>query len=237
MTTESMVTNEFWPTGLKDQTLVSLVMDLSFGPGDEKPMIDALMSEAESRGWPDGWWEDPSVVLCPAPEIAADPVRTLAQELDGSDYLWEPSREDVQRWERLGLVVIYGYSDDELIFQGAISDGLSVYGDFDFELFSGGRVLQPGEVEAANAEDYVAGKNAVYRLRCRARWEHEGYSWWLGAEGPFPWAPFNIFEDGDLFCRGLVVGLRPAEPVAQNCAADAQVISDRWERLRAEHAS
>ena len=55
------------PGGLSDEHLVDLHTWLCFHDdwrtSDLRHMHNAVLVEAERRRWPDGWWEDPSVVL------------------------------------------------------------------------------------------------------------------------------------------------------------------------------
>lgn len=62
---------------MSDLFIVGYVHFLTFGIGTTSPhshqvdsgsitrALNAALWEAERRGWPEGWWEDPSVVVGP----------------------------------------------------------------------------------------------------------------------------------------------------------------------------
>jgi len=53
---------------VSNRTLASIIMALALNapaevdPDDWKTIHSGLLQQAEDRGWPDGWWEDLSVV-------------------------------------------------------------------------------------------------------------------------------------------------------------------------------
>lgn len=118
----------------------------------------------------------------------------LARKLDGCEYGLEVSEEDVQLAKENGLVIVYGYSDDNMEFDGALHDEVGCY--------DGGvaRVCKFG----------------VYTDEVPANTElREIKAVWCATEDSAPWtyetdiphATFNVYEDGELYCVGIVFSL------------------------------
>lgn len=119
----------------------------------------------------------------------------LAARLNGRQYGDEITRAEEQLAKENGLVVIFGASDDLCEMRGAIND--------EFDCYDG------GEIEC---EDYSG--------KLRAIWCPEnGGSW--GYETNLPYATFNIYEDSELYCVGIVVELE--EYRAQNSSIKTTV--------------
>lgn len=117
--------------------------------------------------------------------------KELAEKLDGRQY--GDSFEDVlEDAKQSGLVIVTGASDDLMEFEGAICD--------EGGCFDGGRVYfdcdgvdQEGE-ERANWIDakWCDGTN---RNGIQATWTYET---------DIPCERFDIFEEQDIYCEGLV---------------------------------
>lgn len=107
-------------------------------------------------------------------------ISDFAKILNGREYGKEITPLEVQKAEELGFVVVFGYSDDNAEFRGAISDEVDCY--------DGGRVFEIGD-------KYI---DAV--------WCDGEYSWTYDTN--IPHATFDIYDDGDKFCRGIVFDKR-----------------------------
>jgi hypothetical protein len=123
----------------------------------------------------------------------------LAAMLDGRKIGHEISKEENLLAEENGLVVVFGYSDDCVEFRGAILDEGGVY--------DGGIVYldQSGlwESECEENECPYAKKEQSKCKTIRAVWHDEGNPCWT-YETEIPHAKFNIYEDEELFCVGIV---------------------------------
>lgn len=122
----------------------------------------------------------------------------LAKLIDGRNYREEVTEEISELAKKSGLIVIFGAGDDLVEFRGAIYDEIGAYEGINFIIATPGMVIPVDEViEESNIE-----KN-----RFSAIWSPdgsmEGYSWWIKTE--IPHAEFDILEDGEKYCRGLVV--------------------------------
>lgn len=124
---------------------------------------------------------------------------SLAAELDGREYGSEISGSEEKAAKAAGLVVVFGYSDDNVEFRGCIDDEVGVYGGAKIRL-KGSRVIQDEhdcDCEFCGFNESVKGAVVI-----DAKWDHNGYSWYIDTE--IPHAVFDILEDGENFCRGIV---------------------------------
>jgi hypothetical protein len=121
----------------------------------------------------------------------------FAKLLDGREIGNEITPAEEKQAKELGFVVVYGYSDDNAEFVGAISDEVGCY--------DGGKIYldKTGILEACEEECkyYKAAKEACKAIE--AVWCGEGdYSW--AYETDIPHAEFEILEEGEKYCRGIV---------------------------------
>lgn len=107
-------------------------------------------------------------------------ISDFAKILNGREYGKEITPLEVKKAEELGFVVVFGYSDDNTEFRGAISDEVGCY--------DGGRVFKYGD-------KYI---DAV--------WCEGEYSWTYNTN--IPHLTFDIYEDGEKFCRGIIFDKR-----------------------------
>lgn len=120
----------------------------------------------------------------------------LAAKLNGREYGKEISKIEKMQAEEFGLVVVFGYSDDNIEFTGAIDD--------EFGCCNGGTAYLHRAGLFENCEDECQYSKAA-KAKCaqiRAVWDSGGYSWTYKTE--IPHAVFDILEDGEKYCRGIV---------------------------------
>lgn len=131
---------------------------------------------------------------------------TLAALLNGREYGSEMTKSERDAAKALGLVIVFGYSDDNTEFYGAMSDEVSCYGGKDIKINSGGPVdIEEEEREVLkkfNVLDQVLGKSHTIT----AIWDKEGYAWTYKTD--IPHASFDIMEDGSKYCRGIVFSIK-----------------------------
>jgi len=127
----------------------------------------------------------------------------LAAQLNDNEYPLRPTKVEEKEWKDAGLIVAVGVSDDLLELHGAIYDDFSAYNGTTIKL------TDDGEVPKNLCEDYRCPYFKEELKKCRhtitAEWDKDGYSWVITSNLPF--APFDIMEDGEKFCRGIVVEL------------------------------
>jgi hypothetical protein len=108
-----------------------------------------------------------------------------------------------------GLVAVYGQSDDIMAFSGAIRDEVSAYDGGTAHVDSEGLVPTFDAVSDTGDEEQVAAyfRRKPHQRAIEAVWspEEPAASWLIRTD--IPHATFDIVEDGDLYCRGLVFAL------------------------------
>lgn len=100
----------------------------------------------------------------------------FAEGLNGREYGKEITPFEEQRAKELGFVIVFGYSDDNAEFRGAIYDEIGCY--------DGGRVFE---------------ENGKY---IDAVWCEGEYCWTYNTN--ISHATFDIYEDNEKYCKGIV---------------------------------
>lgn len=110
-----------------------------------------------------------------------------------------------------GWVVVFGYSDDVVEFRGAINDEL---GAGDVFITKDGTILEAcHECDCAYC-GYSEKKKHSVKLKCL--WNEsgdDGPAWEYSIS--IPHATFDVMEDGQVWCRGLVFAVKH---IAEYCA-------------------
>lgn len=136
-------------------------------------------------------------------------AKNLAERLNGVEIGDEYSTitpEDKAN----GLVVVYGASDDLMEFVGAIEDEIDCC-DGGTAYIINKKVLDEGNFEcgciwAEKARlDAIAQASTIDALWC----EVDGYSWTYQTD--IPHVCFDVMEDGEKYCRGIVFDLGSLE--------------------------
>lgn len=120
----------------------------------------------------------------------------FAEGLNGREYLKEITPFEAQRAKELGFVVVFGYSDDNAEFYGAIEDEVGCFG--------GGRI-------------YDHGIEFIEAVWCKG-----DYCW--SYETNIPHATFDIYDDGEKYCKGIVFDIndknKPLIPINKTFIAE-----------------
>lgn len=144
----------------------------------------------------------------------------LAAKLNGRTYGNEITREEEAEAEAAGLVVVYGASDDLMELEGAISDEFSCYDGGTALVDAKGLLPHRGEIDDGDDDalaGYFARKNAAKTIE--ALWCKEGgYSWTYKTD--IPHATFDVLDDGEPYCRGIVFALADLQEKPNACADD-----------------
>ena len=126
-----------------------------------------------------------------------------ARQLDGSEYGEEGSRDLWARMKAAGLVAVFGASDDLTELRGAIDDEIGCYGGGPFWVTPNG-LYEDCESRCVHARGTKGGAAKI-----NAVWDDgSGYSW--AYETGMPHAIFDVLEDGEPYCRGIVFALSDA---------------------------
>jgi hypothetical protein len=133
-------------------------------------------------------------------------AKTLAEKLNGREYGAEITKEERREAAAAGLVVVFGASDDLMEFRGVIDDEVGCYGGGSAYLTSDG--LLENECASDDCPHFKKMRDDAYVIE--AKWDCDGYSWVY--ETSIPHATFEILEDGEKYCRGIVFALSDVRP-------------------------
>ena len=144
------------------------------------------------------------------PFVATVTKEQLAILLNGNEYAEEVSGDQAKIAEQNRLVVVYGYSDDIVVFNGAITDDFGAYNGTTLDVGALG-VIPDWDSFDHDREDkcrkYFTRKDAPHKA-IKAKWNdtEAGPAWTF--ETDIPHATFDIVEEGDVFCRGIVFSMQ-----------------------------
>jgi len=140
----------------------------------------------------------------------------LASMLDGIEYGQEFENKGylglINDVNLNGLVIVYGQSDDLMEFEGAIREEVGAWGGTTVNIFAnkeGCGVLPEWESFKDYHDDeeefkrYFVDKQTSKQVA--SVWDKDGYSWFIDTD--IPHAGFNIMEDGEKYCRAIVISL------------------------------
>ena len=130
-------------------------------------------------------------------------IQEVADKLNGVRYGEEGkilTREFCKELKKEGIVVVYGYSDDLVEFAGAIDDE---FGPYDHYFNSKGLIRNECDDDRCPYFEKIL-KDAKYYVKCN--WcETPEYAWTYDTN--IPHATFDVMEDEDKYCRGIVFKL------------------------------
>ena len=124
----------------------------------------------------------------------------LAEMLNGRQYRDETTPEIERLAKESGLCIIFGASDDLLEFRGTVYDEVGAYN---------------GAVVYLTPKGKIKEKSKHDRIEITASWcpgpplQEIWASWLIEPSSNIPFSPFEIFEDGDLYCRGAIFEFNP----------------------------
>lgn len=126
----------------------------------------------------------------------------LAETLNGREYGSEILDAEEKQAKDAGLVVVFGYSDDNCEFRGAIHeeipcwDGEEIFFNKDGSNFTD----STGETPLT----YMKNKSEPEANLIEAIWSPKEPECSWAYKTTIPHSTFDIMEDGDLYCRGIV---------------------------------
>lgn len=131
----------------------------------------------------------------------------LAAKLNGIEY---PAHRTItsdliQAAKDAGLVILYGASDDLMEFDGAAREEIGCYGGGTALVDASGVLPDRDSLEEDDEiAAYFQRQDAAKQIE--ALWSKEpGYSWTYKTN--IPHAPFEVVEDCEPYCRGIVFAL------------------------------
>lgn len=138
-------------------------------------------------------------------------LREFADMLDGGEYGHEITKEEEALAKEHGFVVVFGYSDDNAELRGAIDDEIGC--------FDGGKLRHkklPG---------------VIY-----AKWCAKGSIFPWTYETSIPHEEFEIFEDGEPWCVGIVCDIKKRKTRAERMVEmirnkECDALLDWWQDI------
>lgn len=124
-----------------------------------------------------------------------------AKLLNGREYRHEITRQETEQALFEDMVIIFGASDDLVEIVGVVNDELGCFEGGSFYFNDRGLVLNI--CDSPYCPHFIEAKNAASKVV--AVWDQDGYSWTY--ETDIPHATFDIMEDGEKYCRGIVFSL------------------------------
>lgn len=138
-------------------------------------------------------------------------VETLTKKLNGCDYRNEITDELAAEAKERGLVIVFGASDDLMEFRGAIYDEVGAYDGGSAFVTENGLVTNECEDEdCPYFEKEMAKAQEIKAVWCPRDGGGNVYASWV-IKTNIPHASFDVMEDGELYCRGLVFLLADAK--------------------------
>lgn len=132
----------------------------------------------------------------------------LAAMIDGSEYRKEVTDEVKQLAKDNGLVIVYGASDDLIEFDGAAYEEYSAYEGAVIPVGKDGEPIFGCDEPCNHCSAVEDAEKAQTKIT--AQWDKvEGYSWFIDIAGlGGDYGAFNIYEDADTYCRGIVFAIK-----------------------------
>jgi hypothetical protein len=132
-----------------------------------------------------------------------------AAKLNGREYHKEMTKQEEKAAEKDGMLIVFGASDDLIELRGTDHEEVGAYDGTEFCVDKEGKLL----VGIDEDDREVLQKHAVLEIvearykhnRIIAEWNCKGYLWFIGTGFGLPFAPFDILEDGEKYCRGIVI--------------------------------
>jgi len=131
-------------------------------------------------------------------------IKDFAALLNGREYREEISEMEEKLAKDNGFVVVFGASDDLMEFRGAIYNEIGCY--------EGGEVYLTPDKELLVSSREDCDKCRYFKkalencVSIKALWCNSDWCWTY--ETQIPHETFEIYEDGDPYCKGIVFRLR-----------------------------
>lgn len=128
----------------------------------------------------------------------------LAAMLTGREYRNEITKEECILAKDNHLVVVFGASDDLMEFRGAVHDELGAYDGGVAYFTEFGLLLN--ECDDERCPHYKRLTEKAHKVEAEWCPKNLDCTWLMKSN--IPHSSFDILEDGELYCRGLVFSLK-----------------------------
>lgn len=134
----------------------------------------------------------------------------FADLLNGRSYRDEMSSDEEVLAKQHGLLICFGASDDLLEFRGIIYDEVVAYNGGSAMLIKkkGGKIDVISEEDVQEVQEIMDDKELDFKLskvEVTAEWCPDDLECSWRITTTLPHATFDIMEDGELYCRGIVI--------------------------------
>lgn len=138
-------------------------------------------------------------------EVPQEDMADFAGKLNGIEYLEE--REDTwKEAKKKGYVVVFGYSDDNIEFRGAIDDEIGAFQGKTVFLDNGNISMNADSRYYIHAAWYgTVGRKKILNTYQITDENGDLIPWTYSTN--IPHEEFTMYEDGDPFCRGIVFSI------------------------------
>jgi hypothetical protein len=132
-------------------------------------------------------------------------VKEWAEKINGFEYSADELDNLNKKMAADGIIIAYGASDDLLVLGGVIYAEEDAWEGTEVRIFSRGKGTAFVFDEEENKDSAEFNRKEIKQMQIiKAVWEPEDIeaSWLVETE--IPHETFDIMEDGELFCRGVV---------------------------------
>lgn len=136
-------------------------------------------------------------------------AKQLAAMLGGRQMGNEIQADEEKLAREAGLVVVFGYSDDNVELRGAIHDEVSAYNGTTVYLGAAG--ILANDCDDDRCPHFLRARERAPQFK--AKWDDGSGAAWTFLV-PWPHETFRVFEEKELFCVGVVFALAAAAPLA-----------------------
>ncbi len=130
-------------------------------------------------------------------------AKELAQIINGRSYHNEITKEEEALAKAAGLVVAFGYSDDNLELRGAVNDEIGAWNGQTVRFTKAGLLVN--DCDSIDCPHFHKLKDAATPLEIVWHDEGKGPCWTF--DTVIPHETFDISDDGEPYCRGVVFAL------------------------------
>lgn len=130
-----------------------------------------------------------------------DILKQWSEKLNGREYRSELTRDEEKELKEQGIVAVFGFSDDLCELRGAADD--------EMDCFDGGVIfIKP------NGDVLYSVKSTDTYKTIHAVWNDNGIPWTYQTD--IPHETFDILEDGEIYCKGILFRLADCAPKLTN---------------------
>lgn len=129
-------------------------------------------------------------------------IQEVAAKLEGRECCEELRKGDADELKAAGIVVCYGDSDDLCEFAGSICDEAGCYDGGTIYLSRAGLPNEDEITEEFGTRGWERFKERAAKIEAEWCKTKGGPSWTYATE--IPHETFNVMEDGEVYCVGIV---------------------------------